>query len=77
MFKYFEESAAVEKKEIGKRLLTMYNDANENYTDCYEAYHQNKTAENKQSYFESSQRLSTILDIFEILHFDYGKSLDD
>ena len=77
MFKYFEESTWQEKKEMENRLLDMYNDANEGNTECYEAYHQNKTAKNKQTYFESVQRLGAILDVFEILHLDYGQNLDD
>lgn len=42
-----------------------------------ESTHQNKTAKNKQNYFESVQRLDAILDVFEILRLDCGQNLDD
>ena len=77
MFKYFEESTWQEKKEMENQLLAMYKDVNEDNTECYEAYHQNKTAKNKQNYFESVQRLDAILDVFEILRLDCGQNLDD
>lgn len=77
MFKYFEESTWQEKKEMENQLLAMYNDANKDNAECHEAYRQNRTPKNKQTYFESVQRLGSILDVFEILHLDYGQNLDD
>lgn len=77
MFKDFRTYTEDELKGLKNRLSALYNDANKDNTECYEAYHQNKTAKNKQNYFESVQRLGAMLDVFEILHFDYGENIDD
>lgn len=77
MFKQFEKFLPSQRKEIEDQLLSLYENARADCEKCETAYDLRKTPKNKVAFFESVQRLGAMVDIFETMHLNYGKNLED
>ena len=77
MFERFEKLTASQRKEIEAQLLSLFEDSRADCLECEAAYDSKQTPKNKIAFFESVQRLGAMVDIFETMHLNYGKSFSD